>query len=50
VAPAFDPVGLEIFPALYVGASLYILDDPLRSDPPKLLNWLASNEVRGFDN
>eukprot|EP01102_Stenamoeba_stenopodia_P012400 TRINITY_DN3915_c0_g1_i1.p1 TRINITY_DN3915_c0_g1~~TRINITY_DN3915_c0_g1_i1.p1 ORF type:complete len:858 (+),score=200.87 TRINITY_DN3915_c0_g1_i1:610-3183(+) len=45
VAPAFDPVGLEVFPSLYVGASLHILDDPLRSDPPKLLNWLANNEI-----
>jgi amino acid adenylation domain-containing protein/thioester reductase-like protein len=45
VAPAFDPVALEIYPFLVAGGSVHIVDDEVRSNPPKLLNWMAENGI-----
>ena len=43
--PAFDAAVWEIWPALAAGASLHIPDAATRSDPARLLDWLAAEGI-----
>ena len=45
IGPSFDPVGLEVWPFLLIGASLHIVDEPTRVNPPKLLKWLTRQRI-----
>lgn len=42
-APAFDPVGLELWSTWFSGASLHIVPDAVRSSPPALQQFMLSN-------
>lgn len=43
-APAFDPVGLELWSTWIAGASLHIVPDQVRSNPPALIEFLINNK------
>eukprot|EP00041_Stephanoeca_diplocostata_P027732 m.769108 g.769108 ORF g.769108 m.769108 type:complete len:329 (+) comp23235_c0_seq5:157-1143(+) len=43
IAPGFDPIHEEIWPALTSGASLRIADEDTRLAPPLLAKWLATS-------
>lgn len=45
IGPAFDPVGLEVWPFLTAGASLHIVDENTRVDASKLLQWLSTQRI-----
>ncbi len=44
-SPAFDASVWEIWPYLTAGSSLYIVNDALRDDPPRLINWLKTEAI-----
>ena len=43
-APAFDPVGLELWSTWMVGASLHIVPDSVRSSPPALQTFMIEHK------
>jgi amino acid adenylation domain-containing protein len=45
IGPSFDPVGLEVWPFLLIGASLHIVDEPTRVNPPLLLSWINRQRI-----
>ncbi|MFD4672028.1 amino acid adenylation domain-containing protein [Lentzea sp. NPDC058450] len=45
VAQAFDPVALEIWPALTAGASVVVATQDVLDDTAALVRWIAANEV-----
>ncbi len=45
IGPSFDPVGLEVWPFLLAGASLHIVDEHVRVNPPELLRWLNRQRI-----
>ena len=44
-SPAFDAAGWELWPYLSVGASVYLVDEQVRSLPLALRDWLISNRI-----
>jgi amino acid adenylation domain-containing protein len=42
---AFDAAGWEIWPTLTIGASLHLIDDTTRADPPQLRDWLLTQAI-----
>jgi len=44
-SPAFDALGLEIWPGLSIGASLHIADNETRMNPEKMKEWLIMNSI-----
>ncbi|GCE20971.1 non-ribosomal peptide synthetase [Dictyobacter kobayashii] len=44
-SPAFDATGWEIWPYLAAGASLYLVDEGLRTSPPQLRDWLVQQQI-----
>ncbi|MGW7610007.1 MupA/Atu3671 family FMN-dependent luciferase-like monooxygenase [Streptomyces sp. NPDC054766] len=44
-SPAFDAAVLEIWPALTAGASLAVVDEASRLDPPALARWYTTEGV-----
>jgi len=44
-APAFDPVGLELWSTWFAGASLHIVPDAVRGNPPALQNFLIEHKL-----
>jgi len=42
---AFDAAGWEIWPTLAIGASLHLIDDTTRADPPQLRDWLLTHAI-----
>jgi amino acid adenylation domain-containing protein len=44
-SPAFDASVWELWPYLTAGASIHVPDDQTRLSPPRLLEWLAQEEV-----
>ena len=47
IAPAFDPVALEIWPFLITGGSVHVMPDKVRSVPIHLTKWLCNNRITG---
>lgn len=45
IAPAFDPVALELWPYFGVGASVHIMPDASRSSPRDLMHWITTQRV-----
>eukprot|EP00455_Lapot_gusevi_P033593 TRINITY_DN3675_c0_g1_i1.p1 TRINITY_DN3675_c0_g1~~TRINITY_DN3675_c0_g1_i1.p1 ORF type:complete len:1144 (-),score=367.23 TRINITY_DN3675_c0_g1_i1:115-3546(-) len=45
IAPAFDPVMLEIWPFLTIGASIQFMPDHVRASPPSLMRWLVDQRI-----
>ena len=45
IAPAFDPVALELWPYLTIGASVHVISDANRSVPANLIRWLCAARV-----
>ena len=45
IAPAFDPVGLEVWPFLTSGASIHIAPEEARVDPGRLRRWLKAHRI-----
>ncbi len=44
-APAFDATVLEIWPALFAGASLHVVDDAVRTQVTGLAPWLVRHRI-----
>lgn len=44
-SPAFDATGWELWPYLSVGASVYLIDEQIRTLPVPLRDWLVSNRI-----
>jgi non-ribosomal peptide synthetase component F len=44
-APAFDPVGLELWSTWMAGASLHIIPDAVRSSPPILQKFMIEKQI-----
>lgn len=42
---SFDACAFEIWPALTIGAALYIADDVTRRDPERLMDWMVSRQI-----
>ncbi|MGE5674567.1 MAG: non-ribosomal peptide synthetase, partial [Mycobacterium leprae] len=42
---AFDAAVVEIWPSLAAGATLYLPDEETRLSPPRLRDWLVSNQI-----
>jgi non-ribosomal peptide synthetase component F len=40
-APSYDASVWEIWPYLTAGASVHVVPDEIRADPPRLIDWLA---------
>lgn len=47
IAPAFDPVALEIWPFLTIGASVHVMSDETRSVPTNLIRWICAVRITG---
>ncbi|WP_164014774.1 non-ribosomal peptide synthase/polyketide synthase [Pyxidicoccus trucidator] len=45
IGTSFDASMLELWPTLVAGASLHIPSDETRTQPPRLLEWLAAQRV-----
>ena len=45
VAPGFDPVGLELYPFLTLGASIHVVPDDVRAVTTELLTFIAQKSV-----
>jgi non-ribosomal peptide synthetase component F len=45
IAPAFDPVALEVWPMLLIGGSLHICDDETRLSPAEFVNFVNEREI-----
>lgn len=45
VAPAFDPVQLEVWPFLTAGASLAIVPEAIRTSPEELRRWIRNFRI-----
>lgn len=45
ITPGFDPVGLEVWPALSSGASLHVVPHGLNANVDELLKWLVASSV-----
>jgi thioester reductase-like protein len=45
IAPAFDPVGLEVWPFLTAGASIHVAPEEARVDPGRLRRWLKAHRI-----
>lgn len=45
IAPAFDPVALELWPYLTIGASVHVMPDAARASPHALIRWLTSQRI-----
>ena len=45
VAPAFDPVQLELWPVLTAGASLHIGPEEVRGSPEALRAWMDAERI-----
>eukprot|EP00466_Bigelowiella_natans_P019693 jgi/Bigna1/82242/fgenesh1_pg.89_\ len=43
--PGFDPVGLELWPFLTSGASIHVVPELLRKDPPSLVKWIKRQQI-----
>lgn len=44
-SPAFDATGWELWPYLCCGASVYLVDEQIRTMPLLLRDWLVSNKI-----
>ncbi len=44
-SPAFDATGWELWPYLCIGASVYLVDEQIRTLPVSLRDWLAGNRI-----
>lgn len=44
-SPAFDATGWELWPYLCIGASVYLVDEQIRTLPLSLRDWLVSNRI-----
>lgn len=44
-SPAFDATGWELWPYLCLGASVYLVDEQIRTLPISLRDWLVSNRI-----
>ncbi len=44
-SPAFDATGWELWPYLCCGASVYLVDEQLRTQPVHLRDWLVSHRI-----
>ena len=44
-SPAFDATGWELWPYLSIGASIYIVDEQIRTQPLRLRDWLVHNRI-----
>jgi len=44
-SPAFDATGWELWPYLCCGASVYLVDEPIRIVPEALRDWLVNNRI-----
>ncbi len=44
-SPAFDATGWELWPYLSIGASVYIVDEQIRTLPLQLRDWLVHNGI-----
>jgi len=47
--PGFDQSVGEIFPCLTVGASLHIVEEPVRTNPAAMVRWLAEKQITHAD-
>ena len=45
IGPGFDPVSLELWPFLTLGASVHIMPHDVRSSPPALYRWLQAHRI-----
>lgn len=45
MSPSFDAFVTEIWPALTSGATICVVDDAVRTDPPRMRDWLLRNEI-----
>lgn len=45
VAPGFDPVALELYPFLSMGASIHVVPDDVRAMTSDLLGFIAKNRI-----
>lgn len=44
-SPAFDATGWEVWPSLCCGASVYLVDEQIRTLPPALRDWLVRHQI-----
>jgi amino acid adenylation domain-containing protein len=44
-SPAFDATGWELWPYLCCGASVYLVDEQIRTTLPALRDWLVRNKI-----
>lgn len=44
-SPAFDATGWELWPYLCAGASVYLVDEEIRTLPVQLRDWLIANKI-----
>jgi thioester reductase-like protein len=45
IAPAFDPVALELWPYLTLGGSVHVMPDKVRASPVELVRWLTTTRI-----
>ena len=43
--PGFDPVGLELWPFLSAGASIHVVPEAIKTDPPALVRWITNHRI-----